>query len=84
MSPKGRCYFKASTPYVELGAFVHYWDSRAKATSIMSLFLLKMANLSTINVHSKLRSITPVATKVHVVLRSFVVLAWMRDTIELA
>ena len=50
----------------------------------MLLFLLKMANLSTINVHSKLRSITPVATKVHVVLRSFVVLAWMRDTIELA
>ena len=27
--------------------------------------------------------ITPVATKVHVILRSFVVLTWMRDTIEL-
>ena len=33
--------------------------------------------------HSKLRSITPMATKVHVILRSFVVLTWMRDTIEL-
>ena len=34
-------------------------------------------------IHSKLRSITPVATKVHVILRSFVVLTWMHDTIEL-
>ena len=34
-------------------------------------------------VHSKLRSITPVATEVHVTLRSFVVLVWMRDTLEL-
>jgi hypothetical protein len=34
-------------------------------------------------VHSKLRSITPVATKVHMILRSFVVLAWMHETIEL-
>ena len=34
-------------------------------------------------VHSKLHSITPVATKVHVVLRSFIVLTWMHDTIEL-
>ena len=33
--------------------------------------------------HSKLRSITPVATKVHVILRSFVVLTWMRDISEL-
>ena len=33
--------------------------------------------------HSKLRSITHVATKVHMILRSFVVLTWMRDTIEL-
>ena len=32
---------------------------------------------------SKLRSIILVATKVHVILRSFVVLTWMRDTIEL-
>ena len=32
-------------------------------------------------VHSKLRSITPVATKVHVILRSFVVLTWMCDII---
>ena len=30
--------------------------------------------------HSKLRSITPVASKVHVILRSLVVLTWMRDT----
>ena len=34
-------------------------------------------------VHSKLRSITLVATKVHMILRSFVVLTLMRDTIEL-
>jgi hypothetical protein len=34
-------------------------------------------------VHSKLRSITHVATKVHVILRSFVMLTWLRDTIEL-
>ena len=33
--------------------------------------------------HSKLHSITPVATKVHVILGSFVVLTWMRDTIAL-
>ena len=35
------------------------------------------------HVHSKLCSITHVATKVHVILWSFVVLTWMRDTIEL-
>ena len=34
-------------------------------------------------IHSKLRSITHVATKVHVILRSFVMLTWIRDTIEL-
>ena len=34
-------------------------------------------------VHSKLRSITPLATKLHVMLQSHVVLTWMRDTIEL-
>ena len=32
---------------------------------------------------SKLHSITPVATKVHVILQSFVVFTWMRDTVEL-
>ena len=32
---------------------------------------------------SKLRIITPMASKVHVILQSFVVLTWMRDTIEL-
>ena len=31
----------------------------------------------------KLRSITHVTTKMHVILQSFVVLTWMRDTIEL-
>ena len=36
-----------------------------------------------IPLHSKLRSITPVAAKMHVTLRSFVVLTWMRDTSEL-
>jgi hypothetical protein len=34
-------------------------------------------------VHSKLRSITSVATKVHVILQNFTVLTWMRDTIDL-
>ena len=33
--------------------------------------------------HSKLRSITHVATIVHVILQSYVVFTWMRDTIEL-
>jgi hypothetical protein len=32
---------------------------------------------------SKLRSITFVATKVHMILQSFVALTWMRDTIDL-
>ena len=32
--------------------------------------------------HSKVRSITHVATKAHMILRSFVVFTWMRDTIE--
>ena len=35
------------------------------------------------HVHSKLHSITPMAIKVHMILRGFVVLTWMRDTIEL-
>ena len=35
------------------------------------------------HVQSKLRSITHVATKVHVIIRSFVVLTWMHDTSEL-
>ena len=34
-------------------------------------------------VHSKLCSITHVATKVHMKLRSFVVLTWICDAIEL-
>jgi hypothetical protein len=35
-------------------------------------------------VYSQLRSfITPIGTKVHVILQSFVVLTWMRDTSEL-
>ena len=32
--------------------------------------------------HSKLHIITLVATKVHMILRSFVVLTWMHNTIE--
>jgi hypothetical protein len=35
------------------------------------------------HIHSKLCSITHVATKAHVILRSLVVLTWMCDTIEL-
>ena len=34
-------------------------------------------------IHSKLRSITLVATNVHVILWNFVVLTWMSDTVEL-
>ena len=34
-------------------------------------------------VYSKLRIITLMATKVHMILRSFVAVTWMRDTIEL-
>ena len=34
-------------------------------------------------IHFELHSITPVANKMHRILRSFVVLAWMRDTIGL-
>jgi hypothetical protein len=34
-------------------------------------------------VHSKLRIITLVATKLHMILRSFVVLTWMHYSIEL-
>ena len=33
--------------------------------------------------HFKLHSITHVATNVHVILRSLIVLTWMRDTIKL-
>ena len=36
-----------------------------------------------VTLHLKLHSITPVATKVHVILRGFVVLTWMRDAVEL-
>jgi hypothetical protein len=35
------------------------------------------------DVHSKLCSITHVTTKVHMILRIFMVLTWMCDTIEL-
>ena len=34
------------------------------------------------HIHSKLRSITPLAIVVHMILKSFVGLAWMRDTME--
>ena len=35
------------------------------------------------HIYSKLRSITHVETKAHVIVRSFVVLTWMRNIIEL-
>ena len=38
---------------------------------------------TTTQVRPKLRSITLVATEVYVILQSFVVLTWMRDTIDL-
>ena len=43
-----------------------------------SLVFLKSSRL-----HSKLCSITPMATKVHVILQSFVVLIWMRGIVEI-
>ena len=46
-------------------------------------FWCNLKVLFNIRVHSKLCSITPVATEVHMILRSFVVLSWMCDTIEL-
>jgi hypothetical protein len=48
-----------------------------------NMFIIVPKNTSEGWVHSKLCSITHVATKLHMVLRSFVVLAWMCDTIEL-
>ena len=48
-----------------------YFSSKKDANSLISL------------VHSKLHSITPVETKVHVISHSFVVLTYMHDTIEL-
>jgi hypothetical protein len=44
---------------------------------------LIMDTLSKVDIHSKLRGITPMTTKVHVIFRSFVVLLWMHDTIQL-
>ena len=34
-------------------------------------------------IHSKLCSNTPMTTKVHMILQSFVVVTWMRDTVEI-
>ena len=45
--------------------------------------LILIMRFIVVKLHSKLRSIIPVATKVHVILRSSVVLTWMRDTSEL-
>ena len=43
----------------------------------------KTSRESPIVAHSKFRIITYVAIKVHVILRSFLVLTWIRDTVEL-
>ena len=48
----------------------------------MSIIIRVLSSWNDI-VHSKLRSITRVATKVHMICRRFVVLTWMRDTIKL-
>ena len=50
-------------------------------TKALLLLLLLLPNC--MFVHSKLRSITHVATKMYMTLRSFVMLTWMRGTIEL-
>ena len=41
------------------------------------------SNKANMIIYIKIRSITHVATKVHVILQSFVVLTWMHDPIEL-
>jgi hypothetical protein len=46
-------------------------------------FVKEQCILYELLLHSKLHSITHVATKVHVILRSFVVLTWMCDTSKL-
>jgi hypothetical protein len=48
----------------------------------MKQMLLPLVEGGPFWIHSKLCSITLMATKVHVILRSFVVLTWMRVTIE--
>ena len=53
------------------------------ATRSLHLCIYLPTTIMSGHINSKLRSITHVATKVHVILRSFVVLTWMRDTIEL-
>ena len=52
--------------------------------NLISIDLVNKINKSNahIQAHSKLCSITPVAIKVHMILQSFRVLTWMRDTIE--
>ena len=57
-------------------------------TSILryTRFYAKMVDVEIVfgqRFHSKLRSITPVATKVHVILRSSIVFTWMRVPIGL-
>lgn len=47
-------------------------------------FFINLTHLhSTVVVHASLPNITPVATKVHVVVRSWAVVAWVRDNREL-
>ena len=53
-----------------------------KCFAIMSTTLMRFGEDVT-RVHSKLHSIKPMATKVHVILRSFVATTWMHDAIEL-
>ena len=50
-----------------------------KSTWKLHVFLSRAVHAK---LHSKLRSITPVATKVHVMVWGFVVLTWMHDTIK--
>ena len=53
------------------------WDSYNYNTLFLKMRMVK------VQIHSELCSITHVATKVHVILRSFLVLTWMCDNIEL-
>ena len=47
---------------------------------VVGMHLIAKQHLHMVSfIHSKLLKITLVATKVHVILRSFVVLTWMRD-----
>ena len=60
-----------------------FWESVYVSLQLSRQLLIMALKPDCHLVYSKLRSITHVATKVHVILRSFVLSIWMCDTIEL-